>query len=193
MANMQEINANKIHAAEIQRPIWCKQRKNSLLSGVITCVFALLCSGCMGTPPPPFNGQAHALRIAVRSTTDLNSYSNRAHVLALYVIQAEKAAPIIEAKASTEACLKLLQEAGKTKGVTRFQMIEIQPGAKLIEYYDLVADTTWVGVIAAYYNMDAKKCVLGYALPSGDDKAMNIDLILGPDNILKSSKSNGDK
>ncbi|GHS93273.1 hypothetical protein FACS1894139_18490 [Planctomycetales bacterium] len=147
----------------------------------------------LSAPPPPFAGQAHGLKLTIRSTTDLNQYNQRAHVVALYLVQTEKDKPLTAAKGSNEACLKFLDDAMKTEGVLRVEVIDIQPGAKITEYRDLVPNTGWVGVIAAYYNLDAKKCVLAYQLPAAADKAITIDLVLGPAAVLSATKSAGDK
>ena len=157
---------------------------------------ALFFSGCAspgGNNTENYAGEPNALKISMRSTTDLNWFNERSHTIAIYVAQAKKPAALAKLKGSADEILKFLEKGKDNKGVTSLQRLNIQPGGMIDEYLDYAPETGAIAIIAAFYYLDPKNNVRVFGLPKKRNKKMQINLVLGKDGVLKATKTQGGK
>ncbi len=156
----------------------------------IAFTVCLLISGC-DSSGGSYAGQPHAVKLTWRATTDLNWFNERSHTLALYIVQAKKAKSLAKLAKSSDQLLEFVKNGKPDKDITSIDRITVQPGGMQSDYIDADSESTCIGVIAAYYYVNAPNAVSVFAFPTGADKRMSVDVVLGKEAILKATKTPG--
>lgn len=151
------------------------------------------------TKPPEWPSQNQAIKITYRADTQLNLFNDRAHTLALYVVQFSDPNSFKTLSADASALQAFLEKAGTGDAtVVDFRQIVVHPGDYTVRYLDRAQGAQWVAVIAGYYYLDPPKVTRLYEIPLVNPPSWRdsgkvpgkiaMGLVLGPRAILQSQK-----
>lgn len=149
------------------------------------------------TKPPEWPAQNQAICLTYRADVQLNLFNDRAHTLALYVVQFSDPNTFKTISADASSLQAFLEKAGKGDAtVVDFRQIVVHPGDYTVRYLDRAQGAQWVAVIAGYYYLDPPKVTRIYQVPlvnppSWRDSGkvpgkISVGLVLGPRGILQS-------
>jgi len=135
----------------------------------ILAAMALLMSGCSKTPAPVDGSNEafsqKAIAIKYESAKLLNMHDGQPHVIPLVVYQVNNINSFNMLKKDQAGIIKLLNAQKFDKSVMSVSKYFIAPNETKEIFLDRASRTTWVALVAGYYEMQPEKSTLEYKIP----------------------------
>ena len=138
-------------------------------SGLVFFMFFLFFIGCSKTPRP-LDGSDEAFAkdaiiLEYNSTKELNMYDNEPHVIPLVVYQLNNINGFNTLKGDKAGIIKLLEAKHFDESVMSVSKFFISPNENKRLFLDRASRTTWVCLVAGYYDMQPLKSTLQSKIP----------------------------
>ncbi len=170
-----------------------------LLAG--TFLFLAACAAKQ-LPPPKWTYEREAIRLHIKADNKLNTDDGDAHTLLLCIYQLSDPNTFNQMANDEEGLYELLECSLFGNGAAAAKRMIIQPGQDINLALDRAEGARWVAVVAGYYILEKERMVKMVEIPEYVEKKgfikrsktrkpapMNIDLLLGPQQIATVSTS----
>ena len=131
---------------------------------ILLLLLTLLFSAC-SSPKPDEKFAKYAILIEYESSPELNVYNNQSHVIPLVVYQLNDINSFNALSKDKAGIVKLLQGSKFDKSVMGVSKHFISPDKGTILLLDRAANTSWVALVAGYYDMQVPQSTLVYKVP----------------------------
>lgn len=180
------------------------------LYSILVCFFALLLSSCSSNPTPEqqaltnikWNYEPDAIILNLNADKNLNEYDNQPHTLMLVVTQFDQPNTFETFSSNGQQLSNLLLMNTAPSGLIGLTRVFIEPGQSKQVRLARLEGTKLVGISAGYAHLDPLRSVRMYRIGVENTstgwfsktwfahpKPLEIELLLGPDSLLRSKQS----
>jgi type VI secretion system VasD/TssJ family lipoprotein len=159
------------------------------LQWVVLFAVVVLISSCgSGQVNSEWRYEKQAVRLHLKSDSQLNLYRGSAHTLLLCVYYLRDPNAFNQLIEDQDGLSKLLECSRFDPSVASTKRVVVQPGDELTDSLDRAEGAKYVGLVAGYYFLQKEKVSRLYQIPVGGmiskkPEILNIDLYLAPQDI----------
>jgi type VI secretion system VasD/TssJ family lipoprotein len=138
---------------------------------IIACCLGLLLSGCASEPTElvvdeeKWIYEIRAINLVAKASTDLNSVRGRPHSLALGIFQMNDPNTFRGLSVTRTGAVELMQKGQIDESIVNFEQVMIRPGEQKKVSINRAQTAKYIGVIAAYFELNPKTDVKIFPIP----------------------------